>query len=105
MPMQQSVLSKQYVRVPVIVTVNGQPYNPSADVVQMAFTAPGVKPVSGDWQVALWEIDATRGLYWAACLVGPGGTITLTVGSWDVWIKVFDTPETPSERAGTLVIY
>lgn len=71
----------------------------------MAFTAPDVDPSPGDWKGANWETDATTipPTYSARCLVGPGAVV-LTVGSWDVWVKVTDAPESPARRVGNLQI-
>lgn len=57
----------------------------------------------GDWQLADWETISGR--YYARCLVGPGGTVTLAVGNCNVWVKVTDNPEVPIMPAGTLTIY
>jgi len=103
-PQSQSALSLKYVRCPVTATVNGQPLNPTGDVVQLAFMAPGALPASGDWKTATWETaDST---HWAIILVGPGGTVpTLTPGAWTVWVKVTDSPEIPAEPVDTLTIF
>lgn len=102
--MEQSVLSTEYVKVPVSALVAGVFINPTADVVQMAFPVLNVDPVSGDWKAAIWEtLDAST--YLACCLVGPAaGTIVLVKGAYDVWVKVADTPEVPAKKAGFLRI-
>jgi hypothetical protein len=104
--MQLSALSLEYVRVPVSATLSGVATNPTTDTVQMAFPATGVDPVAGDWKAATWEPDTsvTPNVYYARCLVGPGGTVTLAVGRWDVWLKVSDNPEIPARKAGLLQI-
>ena len=80
--------------------------NPTADTVTMAFTAAGVDPVLGDYKTASWETDATTtpSTYYARCLVGPGGTVTLAAGTYEVWVKITDSPEVPVKRSGTLVV-
>ncbi len=92
-----SVASKQYVRVP-IADVNGN--DPTSDGVQMAFPTPGVDPVTfytGSW-------STLSGIYYARCLVGPGGAVALGVGYYDVYVKVSDSPEVPVLFAGTLEV-
>jgi len=98
-----SVLSLQYVKTSVQARVNGVVINPTNDAVQFAFPAPGVNPVPGDFKVGSWE-TTTGGAYYARCLVGPGGTVALTVGTYDVWVKVTDNPEIPVARIGNMRI-
>lgn len=81
--------------------------NPTTDPVAMAFTTPGVDPQAGDWRTATWNTTVTLGTnqYMAQCLVGPGGTVTLPVGSYQYWVKVTDNPEIPELPVGMLTIY
>lgn len=102
--MEMSTATKQYVWVDVAATKAGLVYNPTADTVQMAFVAAGTTPVSGDFKSAVWDTDAAHGIYSAGCVVGPGGTTTLSAGVYRVWVKVTDSPEIPIQEAGTLVI-
>jgi hypothetical protein len=95
-------LSREYVKVPVAATDSGTTVNPTTDVVQMAFPVAGVAPVSADWKTASWE--TVSGLYFARCTVGPGGTVVLVVGLYDVWVKITDNPEIPVRLAGQLQI-
>lgn len=94
--------SVEYVRVPVSATASGSAVDPTADTVQMAFLATAAAPASGDWKTASWETDATTtpDTYYARCLVG--SAVTLTAGTYTVWVKVTDSPETPVKRAGLL---
>lgn len=101
-PLSLSALTLEYVKVAVAATVNGSAIDPTADAVQMAFPLAGVDPISGDWKTASWE--TVSGIYYARCLVGPAGTITLAANLYDVWVKVTDTPETPVRKAGQLEI-
>lgn len=96
-----SVLSTEYIRVPVTASVNNAPYNPSGDVVQFAFTT-GANPTSGDWHPGLW--DSVIGPYVAQCLIGPAGGVALAVGTWVIWVKITDNPEVPVRSVGQLVI-
>lgn len=102
-----SSLSKQYVKVRVSSIDSGAPVDITAGTVQMAFTTPGTEPVSNDWKSATWETDTTRNpdRYYARCLVGPSGTITLTDGTYDVWVKVSSVgSEIPVLRAGSVTV-
>ena len=94
--------SVEYVRVPVSASEAGSTVDPTADTVQMAFISGASAPASGDWKTASWETDATTtpDTYYARCLVG--SAITLTAGTYTVWVKVTDSPETPVKRAGLL---
>lgn len=108
MTVRQSVSSREYVRVSVAATEAGTTVDPTADVVSMAFVVANAAPLSGDFQSATWETDTSRGTptYYARCLVGPGGVVTLTIGLYDVWVKFTDNPEVPVRRApGRLVIF
>lgn len=97
-----SVLSREYVKVAVSATEAGSAVDPTNDTVQMAFPVLGTDPISGDWKAATWETVGTT--YYARCLVGPGGTVTLAAGSYNVWVKVTDNPEAPVRRAGVLKV-
>lgn len=103
-----SHLSTEYVLIPVAVTKSGVPYDPTGDTVQMAFMpTPTQVPTTGDWQDASWDTDTTNILYpyTAKCLVGPSdGTITLGTGTYVIYLKITDNPETPVLAAGQLVV-
>lgn len=98
-----STASLQYIPAQVSALKGGVPYNPTADQVYMAFS-PGVAtstPVSGlTFYTGTW--DTAQGAYYALCLVGPGGTTTLAVGTWTVWVKISDNPEIPVIPAGQI---
>lgn len=102
----QSTASNEYVRVPMASQRAGAPYDPTADVVQLAFLAGAGPPQSGDWKTASWDTDSSTypPTYRAQCLVGPAGTVTLTAGVWSVWVKITDSPEVPVKRAGNIKI-
>lgn len=105
MPLTRSALSLEYVLVPVKATVSGAPIDISTDVVKMAFVAPGMAPVTGDWKTSDWETEpSSPKTYLARCLVGPGGTVTLAAGSFDIYVKVTDAPEIPARKVDTLVV-
>ncbi|MCC6629960.1 MAG: hypothetical protein IT340_21495 [Chloroflexi bacterium] len=105
--MRISALSLEYVRVRVAATEAGAAVNPTSDTVVMAFVAEGAAPAGGDWKTAGWETDTTTNpdTYYARCLVGPSGAVTLTAGVYDVWVKVTDTPEAPVLRAGNVEVF
>lgn len=99
----QLATSLQYVNA----IVTAADVNPTGDSVYMAFTNQGARPQSGDWKAASWNTAANVGVnnYLARCLVGPGGTVTLTTGQYAIWVKVTDNPEVPELPAGQLSIY
>jgi hypothetical protein len=98
--------SLEYVRVPVRAEKSGAAYAPTGDTVQLAFLTSAAAPSGGDWKTASWDTDSSTypATYWAQCLVGPGGTTTLTAGVWTVWVKVTDSPEVPVKRAGQIKV-
>jgi hypothetical protein len=98
--------SLEYVRVQVAATASGAAVDPTSDTVSMAFLPSSAAPASGDWKSASWETDATvtPTVYRARCLVGPGGAVTLTPGTYTVWVKIVDSPETPIKRCGPLKV-
>lgn len=103
--MKLSVLSAQYVKVPVASVLDGQPYDPTGDSVFMAFPPVNQDPVT--WYPAVWEQAVTGGIITnlADCLVGTGGVV-LAIGTYLPWVKVVDNPETPIlPAADTLVIF
>ncbi|RSM73434.1 hypothetical protein DMH04_41215 [Kibdelosporangium aridum] len=90
--MRISVLSKEYLLISVTASEDV-----TSDPVAFAFAAPSVDPsvwTSGDWV-------GTQ----ARILVGPGGAVTLTKGTWDVWLKITDSPEIPVRKVDQLVVY
>lgn len=100
-----SSLSKEYVKTEVSFTVAGVDTDPTADIVQFAFVAPGGDPVT--WYSGSWEVDNTtpsKPLRYARCLVGPGGAVTLAKGDYIVWLKIGDSPEIPVKQAGLLEV-
>jgi hypothetical protein len=103
-----SSLSREFVRVPITAKESGLDVDPTVAAVDMAFTTIGVEPGAGDWKVASWETDDTRSpvRYFARCIVGPGGTVNLADGAYQVWVKVSGlNPEAPVFRApGELVV-
>lgn len=103
---QYASTSLEYVPVPVTAMVNGSPYNPTNDPVYMLFTSTFDAPTAGssDWKAATWTTGTTQGTYLANCLIGPGGTLTLTPGVYQVWIKITDSPEVPIRYSGQIEV-
>jgi hypothetical protein len=102
-----SHLSTEYVLIPIQVTKAGVPYNPTSDTLQFAFMPNSVQvPITGDWVSGVWETVATNIIYPynAKCLVGPTGSTVLTLGTYVIYLKITDNPETPVLVAGQLVI-
>lgn len=101
-----SASSLEYVMVPVYAMASGAVVNPTSDAVAMAFMSSTAAPSSGDLKTASWETDATTepDTYIARCLVGSGGAVTLTAGTYSVWVKITDSPEVPVRRAGLLKV-
>jgi hypothetical protein len=98
-----SDLSTVFVKAQVIATKNGATYNPTGDVVEVAFKLPGVDPAAPDWHAGSWETAGTT--YFARLLVGPAGGLVLAVGTYKMWIRITDAPEIPVlETPGTVRI-
>lgn len=98
-----SALSKEFVVIPVAVTeADGDPANPTNAVVEIAFVAADTDPIEADWFDAEWETVGTT--YYAKVLVGPtSSTITFTADTtYDVYVRVSDSPERPVLRATPL---
>ena len=102
-----SQLSTQFVFIPVQATKSGVAYNPTGDVVQMAFMPQATQsPQVSDWVSASWDTNQTSVIYpySAKCLVGPAGTIVLGLGSYYMYLKIADSPEIPVLLGGILQI-
>jgi hypothetical protein len=85
-----------------VTTLDGAPYDPAGDLVQMAFMPTATQvPQSSDWQAAIWSGNSSDLIYPYAvnCLIGPGGTITLGIGTYVIYVKVTDNPEVPVQAA------
>jgi len=96
--------SIEYVRVLMTVEKDGAVFNPTSDVVKMTFTAVDSLVGTETWYDSSWETAGIK--YFARCLIGPTpGKVELTHGTWFVWVKVTDNPETPIKRAGVIDVY
>ena len=92
-----SSASRQYVRVPISEATGA---DPTTDPVSLSFPTTGVEPtvfVVGNWRTV-------GGIHYAQALVGPGGSITLPVGFYDVYVQITDNPEIPVLLAGTVEV-
>lgn len=90
--------SLQYLWVPISESLTGG--NPTGYTVTMAFPLPGAEPTvfyTGSWGTA-------GGLYYARCLIGPGGAVALSVGYYDVLVKIVASPEIPVLPSGLLEV-
>ena len=73
------------------------------ETIQMAFVQ-AAQPSSGDWKAAAWGSVTPTGA-WAHILIGPASaSLTLTAGTWQVWVKATSTPEIPVMRSGEIEI-
>lgn len=97
--------SLEYIRVPVQATENGVVEDISTTTVTMAFLQEGSDPptaASAAWKTAGWETDTTTtpDTYYARALVGPSpGVQQLSAGTWDVYVKITDSPEVVIRKA------
>jgi hypothetical protein len=99
--------STMYVKTRVTATVNGVAYNPTADVVGFAFLPVRTPPTSTTtFYPGSWE--TSNSVYYARCLVGPNVSTAAgwpsQVGTWTVWVKIVDNPETPILSVDTLIV-
>jgi hypothetical protein len=92
--------SLEYLPVKVSSFKLGAPYDPTGDAVQIALPLINVAPVT--FKDATWQTVDDE--YIAEILVGPGGDFDLTKGDYDIIIKITDSPEVPTLRAGRLSI-
>lgn len=103
-----SIESLEYVPATVTAFKRGQPYNPTGDVVEFAFTAPGASLTGATWVAGSWDGDSpvpgTSASYTALCYVGTGGDAALPIGVYQVSVKVTDSPEIPVLSAYLLKI-
>ncbi len=102
-----SQLSTEFVQIPVGVTINGVPYNPTADIVQFAFLLnPSAVPTSSNWVTGSWSTNSNSVYpYFAQALVGTAGSVALQSGTYTMWLRVTDSPEIPVHQVGMLTIY
>jgi len=99
-----SVISREYIKVPVNVKKNGVYVDPTDTIASMAFIDTKTDmPGDTDWTVSSWESGLGH-KYYIRCLVGLDGDIELAAGIYWVWIKIEDAPETPIRQVGNVRI-
>lgn len=104
-----SAQSTQYVFSAVIAEAD-----PTAGQVSFAFLGPynsasqaaDETPVAGTtYTTGSWGTPTSYPTtYPAQCLVGPSGAVTLTAGTYSVYVKISDSPETPIIWSGLLTV-
>ncbi|MFE9127090.1 hypothetical protein ACFYOF_16995 [Streptomyces sp. NPDC007148] len=98
--------SREYVGAEVSATVQGQPYNPTNDLVEFAFTSGSARPT--DWYPGGWEStepSTAISSYRAQILIGPGSPgPSLEPGRYMTWLRITDSPEQPVVQIGWLAI-
>lgn len=104
--LSQSVLSTQPIQVQITIK-SPDGYDPTADAVEFAFTPetyPTTQPADADWVAGSWQTYPGP-TYWVQTLVGPAnGGKALTLGSWQVWVKITDDPAEPVLQPALLTI-
>lgn len=92
--------SKEYVKATIAVD-----HDLTGKVIQVALPATGVAPSTWFTATVTSLVEAPTGTWTATyrIIVGPGGDVTLTVGTYDWTVRVTDTPEIPVRKAGTIV--
>ncbi|MEV0236884.1 hypothetical protein [Nonomuraea sp. NPDC050786] len=73
------------------------------ELVEIAFTTPGVEPAESDWKPAEWAPGSAgvRGAT-ARILFGPGGAVAKPDGSYQAWVRVSTPFEKPVLPAGLI---
>lgn len=98
------VITREFYRIPVELTVDGDVVDPTSLTVEFAVVETGVSPIEADWQPGSWETLASSGQTLARVLVGDDTTtFPLTVGTvYDAWLRITDSPERPARLTGTI---
>lgn len=92
--------SRTYVDVSALV-----PTGAALDMIEFAFLPASASgdPADEDWRTGGWFRTATKLV--ARILIGPGGgVLTLTPGTYQVWIRATSAPERVTDVAGHIVI-
>lgn len=73
---------------------------------EIAIVAEGTQPGASDWKTATWDATETAAklLVRMSTDADTGGSVTLSVGRWDVWWRTDSTPEYPARKAGVLTV-
>jgi hypothetical protein len=83
---------------------------------ECAFLIAGVRPTSGDWKTAIVVVNGdplydhavssgATGAYFVAIKIGSfsGGTVTLSPGDYQVWVRLTDVSEQPVRIAAEVL--
>jgi hypothetical protein len=97
-----SSMSSEYIQVPVMAQIGGQPYNPTNDSIYFSFVQ-GYYGNPSVWILGSWS-TTVQGTYLAQCLIGQAGNV-LQPGTYTVWLKITDSPEVPVKQAGTINVF
>lgn len=106
MHLKLSILTDEYIRIPVAAREGSTPVNPTTLPLSFAFKTSGQPVDPGDFTTGSWEIDGSA--YFARIRVGgtgTGATKELAVGKYQVWLKVADATEQPIRPVGTLEMF
>jgi hypothetical protein len=94
----RSRLSRTYVRAKITGTADDTtPIDPATLAVQLALVPAGAQPADVDWHTAVHLTGDRFGL-----LVGPGASLELDPGDYDVWRHIADAPEDDIARFGQI---
>ncbi len=106
MDLKLSVLTDEFIRVPVEAQEAGAAVNPTTATVSFAFKTTGLPADPGDFTNGEWETAGTA--YFGRIRVGgvgTGATKELAVGTYTIWIKIAGATEQPIRQVGTLGMY
>lgn len=82
------------------VVVSEDAVDPTSLVVEFALPLEGVAPST--WVAGTWEIGGPP--YYAHVIAGVGQTLDPAAGTYDLWLRLTDTPEIPIRLTGKVVV-
>lgn len=94
MPLEIDRLSREYVYWPIVTdnVISGA----TAEVALLA--DPTAHPEESDWETAEIFVNEVR------ILLGPGGTVELSPGDYQSWVRITDNPERPVRKPGVVTV-
>jgi|SRR5215469_5090663 len=99
-----AVTSTQFIPANISAAAGGVSFNPTTDIVQFAFISGGTRePQASDWVNGQWATTSVP--YIAEVLVGPAGGVSLTQGTYVIWVKIIASPQVPVIPVGYLTIF